>query len=95
MAFTEQGVVMLSSFLNSQKAVEVNIQIIRVFTKMRQMLMDNTELRLEIEKVKQKLENHGKNIELVFDYLDELIEKYEKNKAHPKPRKTIVYRTGK
>jgi phage regulator Rha-like protein len=95
MAFTEQGVAMLSSVLNSEKAVEVNIQIIRVFTKMRQMLMDNTELRLEIEKVKRKLENHGKNIDLVFDYLDELLRKYEKDekKEKPKPRKSIGYKT--
>ncbi len=45
--FTEQGVAMLSSVLNSPKAVQINIQIIRIFTKLRQMLMDNTELRLE------------------------------------------------
>jgi phage regulator Rha-like protein len=93
MAFTEQGVAMLSSVLNSEKAVDVNIQIIRVFTKMRQMLMDNAELRLEIEKVKRKLENHGKNIELVFDYLDELLRKYEKDEKKEKPRKSIGYKT--
>lgn len=73
--FTEQGVAMLSSVLNSDKAVEVNIQIIRVFTKMRQVLADNTEVRLEIEKIKKKLDNHGKNMEIVFRYLDELIKK--------------------
>lgn len=92
MAFTEQGVAMLSSVLNSQKAVDVNIQIIRVFTKMRQMLMDNIELRLEIEKVKRKLENHGKNIELVFDYLDELIQKYDKRRAGRKTKAEKTYR---
>jgi phage regulator Rha-like protein len=95
MAFTEQGVAMLSSVLNSDKAVEVNIQIIRVFTKMRQMLMDNTELRLEIEKIKRKLGNHGKNIELVFDYLDELLTENEKRKKaelKPKPTKRIGYK---
>jgi hypothetical protein len=54
MTFTEQGVAMLSSVLNSSKAIEVNIQIIRVFTKMRQLTADNTELRLEIEKIKKK-----------------------------------------
>lgn len=58
--FTEQGVAMLSSVLNSKKAIEVNIQIIRIFTKIRQMLVDNTELRLEIEKIKKKLDNQGK-----------------------------------
>lgn len=75
LVFTEQGVAMLSSVLNSDKAIEVNIQIVRVFTYIRQMLADNTELRLEIEKIKGKLDNHNKNIELVFQYLDELIEK--------------------
>ncbi len=87
-AFTEQGVAMLSSVLNSEKAIEVNIQIIRIFTKMRTMLMDTTTLQLEIEKIKKKLDNHDKNIELVFTYLDELIEKQEA----PKPRKEIGFK---
>jgi len=87
-AFTEQGVAMLSSVLNSKKAIAVNIQIIRIFTKIRQMLVDNTELRLEIEKIKKKLDNHGKNMEVVFQYLDELVEK----KNTPKTRKQIGYK---
>ncbi len=74
-AFTEQGVAMLSSVLNSERAIKVNIQIIRIFTRMKKIFMDNTDLRLEIEKIKNKLNNHGKNIELVFEYLDELIDK--------------------
>ena len=76
-AFTEHGAVMLSSILNSDKAILVNIQIIRVFNQLRQMLMDTTELRLEIEKIKKKTDNHSKNIELVFQYLDELIDKHK------------------
>lgn len=55
MAFTEQGVAMLSSVLNSKRAISVNIQIIRLFTKLRVILADNTELRLEIEQIKKKL----------------------------------------
>ena len=89
--FTEQGVAMLSSVLNSEKAINVNIQIIRIFTKIRQMLADNTELRLEIEKIKKKLDNHGKNMEIVFRYLDELVEK----KNDKRPRKLIGYKTPK
>jgi regulator of replication initiation timing len=61
MAFTEQGVAMLSSVLNSRRAISVNIQIIRIFTKLRQMFFDNTDLRLEIEKIKTKLDSHDKN----------------------------------
>ncbi|MCD6069427.1 MAG: DNA-binding protein [Bacteroidetes bacterium] len=91
--FTEQGVAMLSSILNSEKAIKVNIQIIRVFTKIRQMLTDNTELRLAVEKLERKSDNHSKNIELVFQYLDELQEK--KEKKIEKPRKKIGYKLPK
>jgi len=49
-----QAVAMLSSVLSSETAVEVNIQIIRIFTRIRQMLADHTELRLEVEKIKKK-----------------------------------------
>ena len=76
-AFTEQGVAMLSGVLNSDRAIAVNIQIIRVFTKIREVLTDTLNLKLEIEEIKKKLSNHSKNIELVFSYLDELIEKKE------------------
>lgn len=76
--FTEHGVLMLSSVLNSKTAIQINIQIIRIFIRIRQMLFDNTELRLEIEKITKKLDNQGKNMEVVFQYLDELQEKTEK-----------------
>ena len=75
--FTEHGVLMLSSVLNSEKAIQTNIQIMRIFTKIRQMLAETTEIRLDVETIKKKIENQGKNIELVFQYLDELIEKKE------------------
>jgi len=77
MVFTEQGVAMLSSVLKSDRAIAVNIKIIRIFTKMRQLLSDNLSLQLEIENIKKKLTNNSKNIELVFSYLDELIDKKE------------------
>lgn len=86
--FTEQGVAMLASILNSDKAIGINIQIVRIFTRIRQMLMDNTELRLAIEEIKKKTDNNTKNIEVVFQYLDELLEK----KENPKPRKQIGYK---
>ena len=76
-AFTEQGVAMLSGVLNSDRAISVNIQIMRTFARIRQMLADNTELRLEIEQIKQKINNHDQSIEIVFRYIDELLEKKE------------------
>ena len=90
-AFTEAGVAMLSSVLKSKRAREMNIAIMRAFVALRKMLLTNTELRLEIEFIKKKVDNHGKNIELVFQYLDELLERQEK----PKPRKAIGYQIPK
>jgi hypothetical protein len=86
--FTEQGVAMLSSVLNSTRAIAVNIKIIRIFTKLREMLFTNKDLLLRMEKAERKLSNQNKNIELVFNYLDELLEK----KENQKPRTKIGYK---
>lgn len=87
-AFTEHGVLMLSSILNSDKAIQTNIQIMRIFTKVRQMLLDTTNLKIDIMQIQKKLENHDKNIELVFSYLDALTEE----KEDEKPRTKIGYK---
>jgi hypothetical protein len=84
--FTEQGVAMLSGVLHSDRAIMVNIQIMRAYSKMRELLSNDLNLKIEIEEIKKKLTNHSKNIELVFNYLDELIEKKEK------PRNKIGYK---
>jgi hypothetical protein len=81
--FTEQGVAMLSGVLHSDRAINVNIQIMRIFTKVRQLLTDNTRLHLEIEKIKNKLNSQDKNMEIVFRYLDELSDRI------PKPEETV------
>ena len=88
MVFTEQGVAMLSSVLNSKKAIQVNIQIMRIFTKIRAMFTDTLSLKLEIETIKKKVQNQDKSIELVFSYLDELITKQDNNP----PRRRIGYK---
>lgn len=88
-AFTEHGAVMLASVLNSDKAIEVNIQIVRVFTQIRELLASNLDLRLEVEKIKKKVDNQDKNIEVIFRYFDELLEQ----KAQP--RKEIGYKISK
>jgi len=88
MVFTEQGVAMLSSVLRSDQAISVNIQIMRIFTKLREMLTDNMSLRLDIEEIKKRLANQDRNIELVFTYLDEMIERQENSI----PRKQIGYK---
>lgn len=86
--FTEHGVLQLASVLKSKKAKKMSIRIIEVFVKMRQMLTDNLTLKLDIEEIKKKLVNQDKNIELVFTYLDELMEKQN----NPTPRKQIGFK---
>ena len=68
--FTEQGVAMLSSVLRSERAIHVNIQIMRVFTRLRQAILDNADLRKELEDLKQISEER---FQIVFETLDQLI----------------------
>jgi hypothetical protein len=72
-AFTEQGVAMLSSVLNSETAIQVNIQIIRLFTKMKQLILDNKDLWMKIEKIEQHLLKNDEEIKTVFAYLKKLL----------------------
>lgn len=72
-AFTEQGVAMLSSVLNSETAIQVNIQIIRLFTKMKQLILDNKDLWIKIEKIEQHLLKNDEEIKTIFAYLKKLL----------------------
>ncbi len=60
----------------------------RIFSRFRKYLLDHDELRVQIEEIRQQLHNNSKNIELVFQYLDELVEKTE-----PQPRKRIGFKS--
>ena len=84
-AFTEHGILMLANVIKSERAIQVSIRIIELFVQLREMLLLYSDLRLEMEKIKKKLDNHDKNIELVFQYLDKFINKKQK------PRKLIGY----
>lgn len=66
MVFTEQGVAMLSSVLSSQRAIAVNVQIIRVFTRMRKMWLAHHEILLRLEELELRLNKHGEHFEIVF-----------------------------
>ena len=90
-AFTEHGVLMLANVLKSKSAIEVSMRIIDVFILLREQIEIHEELRHEIEVIKQKVNNQSKNIELVFQYLDELIEKRE----NPTPRIPIGFKLSK
>lgn len=85
-AFTEHGAVMLASVLNSERAIEANIQIIRVFTKMRELLLTHKDILLQLEKMEKKLTGHDEDIALIFKYLKQLL-----NPPQP-PRPKIGFR---
>ncbi|ENA1815087.1 ORF6N domain-containing protein [Flavobacterium psychrophilum] len=75
--FTEHGILQLANVVKSERATQMSIKIIEIFVSLREFLSDNLNVKLEIEEIKKKLTNHDKNIELVFSYLDELIDKKE------------------
>lgn len=75
--FTEHGILQLSNVVKSEKATQMSIKIIEIFVSMREFLTNNLSVKLEIEEIKKKLINHDKNIELVFSYLDEMMEKQD------------------
>ncbi|WP_276374886.1 ORF6N domain-containing protein [Chryseolinea sp. H1M3-3] len=72
-AFTEHGAVMLASVLNSERAIEVNVQIVRIFTRMREMLLTHKDILLKLEKLERKAMQHDGDIKLIFKYLKELL----------------------
>lgn len=95
-AFTEQGVAMLSSVLNSRTAIQVNIQIIRVFARIRELLLTHKDILIKLEQLEKKLlkndkkiDKHDKEIQIVFEALKQLL-----NPA-TQARKRIGYRLAK
>lgn len=83
--FTEQGVSMLSSVLSSETAIQVNIQIIRVFSRMKQLLLDNQELQIKMDQLEKVVTKHDKEIRVIFEAVKKLIEQ------PPKPRNPIGF----
>jgi hypothetical protein len=73
MAFTEQGVAMLSSVLNSSRAIQVNIQIIRLFTRMREMLLNYKDILLRLEQLEYQTLANTKDVKAVFEYLKKML----------------------
>src|ERR1700722_6055508 len=81
-AFTEDGVLMLSSILKSAIAISVNIQIMRIYTKMREFLLTNQEILLKLEQLERKVDGHDENIRVIFAYLKKLLDPPQQ----PRPR---------
>ena len=82
MAFTEQGVSMLSGVLNSSIAIQVHIQIIRIFTKMHTLLLTNKDILLKLEKMEKEVKENKEDIAVIFKALKQLLEQ-------PKPKRNM------
>ena len=72
-AFTEHGAVMLAGVLNSDRAIAVNIQIVRIFTRLREMILTHKDILLKLEQMEKRVSGHDEQIELVFEYLKQLL----------------------
>ena len=72
--FTEQGVAMLSSVLNSERAIQVNILIMRAFTKLREILLTHKELAVKIDVLERKYTEHDGTIKTIFEAIKQLLE---------------------
>ena len=77
MAFTEQGVAMLSSVLGSKRAIHVNIQIMRAFTQLRKMLSTHEDLKRKVESMEKKYDEH---FQIVFEAIKQLLSEEDKPK---------------
>jgi tetrahydromethanopterin S-methyltransferase subunit G len=75
--FTEHGILQLSNVVKSEKATQMSIKIIEIFVSMREFLSNNLSSKIDIEEIKRRLDNNDKNVELLFSYLDEMIDKNE------------------
>ena len=87
-AFTEHGVLMLSSVLHSDRAIQVNLQIMRLFVKMREMVLKHKDILLKINEMEQKVCGHDEKIKLLFNYLKQFIEERKS------PRQRIGFKTN-
>jgi phage regulator Rha-like protein len=84
-AFTEQGVAMLSFVLNSERAIEVNISIMRAFVQLRKMIASNNKLARKLAELEQHLESHDEQIQAIFEAIRQLMT------LPAKPRKKIGF----
>ena len=72
--FTEQGVTMLSCVLNSERAIEVNIRVIRIFTKIREMVATHKDILLKLEQIERKMADHDDHFQRVFYALKKFLQ---------------------
>ncbi|MCK4923141.1 MAG: ORF6N domain-containing protein [Bacteroidales bacterium] len=91
--FTEQGIAMISSVLNNSRAIQVNIQIIRVFTKMRELLLSHKEILKKLKQIENKDIEQDEKIILIFKYIEQL-EKTKQEELKYRNRRKLGFKTS-
>ena len=90
--FTQEGVAMLSSVLNSERAIHVNIQIMRAFVKLKEFLLTHKDLAIKIEALERKYADHDVKIQVIFDAINKLLEKPAPEQPKPEePKRRIGF----
>jgi phage regulator Rha-like protein len=89
-AFTEHGILMIASVLNNERAIQINIQLVRIFNKLRKMVFWNKDLFMELEKIKGQLVDHDGKFGMIYDYLKKF-EESRLNHQKQSTRKRIGY----
>ena len=92
-AFTEYGLLMLASVLTSERAIQINIQIVRIFSRMRTMIESHKEILKKLEMLEKKDMELDEKVTLIFEYLKEL-EQTKQEETNFKQRKRIGYKTN-
>lgn len=93
-AFTEHGVLMLSSVLNSDRAIKVNIQVMRIYVRIREMMILNKDIVKQLENIQNKLASHDDQIMVIFEYLKQF-EEIKQQEIEQKERPLIGFKTKK
>ncbi|MDX1478701.1 MAG: ORF6N domain-containing protein [Saprospiraceae bacterium] len=81
MAFTEHGVLMLSSVLRSERAVQMNIQIMRIFVRMREILLTHKNLLLKLSAIEAKLGQHDQQLSTLYAYIKQLVKEQDERES--------------
>jgi hypothetical protein len=89
--FTEHGVLMLSSVLNSERAIKVNIQVMRIYVRIREMMMLHKDILPRLQSIERKLNGHDNKIAVVFEYLKQF-EQTKQQESKQKDRPKIGYK---
>jgi len=92
-AFTDHGILMLSSVLNSERAEKVSLLIIDTFVRLREILFIRKDMSYQLEKIQTKIDEHDNQIDIIFEYLKEL-EQSNQEEIDFKKRKRIVFKTN-